>query len=410
MDFDDSPEEAEYRAQAKAWLSENAKEYLTPPPEGLSEADNIKRSKEWQAKKAAGGYAAITWPKEFGGAGGTPMQKVIYEQEESGYFLPANIFTIGLGMCIPTMMAYAKPEQLEYFVPRALAGEDVWCQLFSEPAGGSDLAALRTRAIPDGDDWVINGQKIWTSGAQISDYGIVVTRTDPDAVKHKGLTMFFLDMKSPGVEVKPIKQASGAKGFNEVYFTDVRIPDTQRLGDVNDGWNVSLTTLMNERLSISENQSRGVSVSLIMELAQRIEDDNGPMIRNKAVRAKIAEWHYKYMGLRNGRYRTMTALSQGARPGPESSINKAVNAPMLQDIAAFGLDLMDEAGVMMDPDFADFRRSFAEGYMGSPGLRIAGGTDEVMRNIIAERVLGLPPDIRVDKGIPFKDVPTGGAN
>jgi alkylation response protein AidB-like acyl-CoA dehydrogenase len=407
MDFNDSPDEAEYRATAKAWLDTNAKEYLNPPPVGMTEADAIKRSKTWQAKKADGGYAAITWPKEFGGAGGTPMQKVIYEQEESGYFMPANIFTIGLGMCIPTMMAYATPKQLEHYVPRGLKGEDIWCQLFSEPAGGSDLAALRTKAIPDGDDWIINGQKIWTSGAQIADYGILVTRTDPDVPKHKGLTMFFLDMKSPGVEVKPIKQANGAKGFNEVFFTDVRIPDSQRLGDVGDGWNVSLTTLMNERLSISENAQRGVSVSLIMELAQQLEDENGPLIRNKAVRAKIAEWHYKYMGLRNGRYRTMTALSQGARPGPESSINKAVNAPMLQDIAAFGLDLMDEAGVLMDPDLADFRRAFAEGYQGSPGLRIAGGTDEVMRNIIAERVLGLPADIRVDKGIPFKDIPTG---
>jgi len=407
MDFNDSPEEAEYRATARAWLDENAKQYLNPPPEGLTEADNILRSKEWQASKASGGYAAITWPQEFGGAGGTPMQKVIYEQEESGYYLPANIFTIGLGMCIPTMMAYATPEQLEYHVPRALKGEDVWCQLFSEPAGGSDLAALRTKAIPDGDDWVINGQKIWTSGAQISDYGIVVTRTNVDVPKHKGLTMFFLDMKSPGVEVKPIKQASGAKGFNEVFFTDVRIPDSQRLGEVGDGWNVSLTTLMNERLSISENAQRGVSVALILELAKRLEDDHGPMIHNKAVRAKIAEWHAKYMGLRNGRYRTMTALSQGARPGPESSINKAVNAPMLQDIAMFGLDLMDQAGVMMDPDLDEFRRAFSEGYQGSPGLRIAGGTDEVMRNIIAERVLGLPGDIRVDKGIPFKDIPTG---
>jgi acyl-CoA dehydrogenase len=305
------------------------------------------------------------------------------------------------------MMAYATPEQLEHYVPRGLKGEDVWCQLFSEPAGGSDLAALRTKAIPDGDDWIINGQKIWTSGAQIADYGILITRTDPDKPKHKGMTMFFLDMKSPGVVVKPIKQSSGGKGFNEVFFTDVRIPDSQRLGDVDDGWSVSLTTLMNERLSISENAQRGVSVSLIMELAQQIEDENGPLIRNKAVRAKIAEWHSKYMGLRNGRYRTMTALSQGARPGPESSINKAVNAPMLQDIAMFGLDLMDQAGVMMDPDLAEFRRAFSEGYLGSPGLRIAGGTDEVMKNIIAERVLGMPGDIRVDKGIPFKDIPTG---
>jgi alkylation response protein AidB-like acyl-CoA dehydrogenase len=214
-------------------------------------------------------------------------------------------------------------------------------------------------------------------------------------------------MKSPGVEVKPIKQASGGRGFNEVYFTNVRIPDSQRLGAVGDGWKVSLTTLMNERLSISENSQRGINFEALMKLANAVDGGRGPAIQDKAVREQLADWYAKYMGLRNGRYRTMTALSQGARPGPEASINKAVFASMLQDMASFGLDLLDTAGIAYDPELEGFRRQFAEAYMGSPGLRIAGGTDEILRNIIAERVLGLPPDIRADKGIPFNKVPTG---
>ncbi|MBI1180497.1 MAG: acyl-CoA dehydrogenase, partial [Alphaproteobacteria bacterium] len=302
---------------------------------------------------------------------------------------------------------YATPEQQKRYVPRALSGEEIWCQLFSEPAGGSDLAALRTKSERDGDDWVINGQKIWTSGAQFSDYGILVTRSDPTVPKHQGLTFFFLSMKTPGVEVKPIKQASGASGFNEVYFTDVRIPDSQRLGAVGEGWKVSLTTLMNERLSISENQQRGINFDMLLRLAASVDAADGPAIRSKAVREQLAGWYAKYMGLRNGRYRTMTALSQGQRPGPEASINKAVFAAMLQDMASYGLDLLDTAGVAYDPQLEGFRRQFAEAFMGAPGLRIAGGTDEILRNIIAERVLGLPPDIRPDKGIPFNKVPTG---
>jgi alkylation response protein AidB-like acyl-CoA dehydrogenase len=407
MNFEDSPEEAQFRAQARAWLAENAAEYRKPLPENMTEAETLKMAKAWQAKKAAAGYAAITWPKEVGGMGGTPMQRVIFEQEEAGYNLPPNVFAIGLGMCMPTMLAFATPEQQKRFVPMALAGEEIWCQLFSEPAGGSDLAALRTKAERDGDDWIINGQKIWTSGAQFSDWGIIVTRTDPTVPKHEGLTFFFLDMKSPGIEVKPIKQASGGRGFNEVYFTNVRVPDGQRLGAVGDGWKVSLTTLMNERLSISENQSRGVNFDMLMQLARSVDGADGPAIQSKAVREQLADWYAKYMGLRNGRYRTMTALSQGARPGPEASINKAVFASMLQDMASYGLDLLDMAGVAYDPEVEGFRRQFAEAFMGAPGLRIAGGTDEILRNIIAERVLGLPPDIRADKGIPFNKVPTG---
>jgi alkylation response protein AidB-like acyl-CoA dehydrogenase len=319
--------------------------------------------------------------------------------------VPRGLFEIGLGMCIPTMMAYAKPEQLDRYVRPALRGEEVWCQLFSEPAGGSDLAALRTRAERDGDDWVINGQKIWTSGAHLSDFGIIVVRTDPNVPKHEGLTFFFLDMKSRGIEVRPIHQMSGASHFNEVFFTDVRVPDTQRLGAVGQGWRVSLTTLMNERLAVGE--VHRPDVEDLVELSRSLMLDGTAAIRNGAVRERIAEWYARTQGLKFTRFRTMTALSRGQTPGPENSIHKLVNAGKLQDIASYGMDLMGMAGLVMDDDLAESYAMFQQALLSSPSARIAGGSDEILRNIIAERVLGLPADIRVDKDRPFNQVPTG---
>jgi alkylation response protein AidB-like acyl-CoA dehydrogenase len=284
-------------------------------------------------------------------------------------------------------------------------GEEVWCQLFSEPGAGSDLAGLRTRAVRDGDEWVINGQKVWTSGAHYSDFGILVTRHDPTLPKHKGLTYFFLDMKSPGVEVRPIKQISGASDFNEVYFTNVRIPDSQRLGEVGSGWQVSLTTLMNERLAVGG--APPPDAAELMKLAQRIEVDGVKAIEDPATRAKIAEWYVEAAGLTHIRSRSLTALARGETPGPESSIAKVVSAPKLQEVSSYGADLLDMAGVLTDPAQTLSDALFQSGYLYAPGLRIAGGTDEILRNIIAERVLGLPGDIRVDRGKPFNEIPGG---
>jgi alkylation response protein AidB-like acyl-CoA dehydrogenase len=330
---------------------------------------------------------------------------VIYNQEEDDFVVPRGLYEIGPGMCIPTMMTYATPEQLDRYVQPALRGEEVWCQLFSEPAGGSDLAALRTKAERDGDDWIINGQKIWTSGAHLSDFGIIVVRTDPNVPKHEGLTFFFLDMKSPGIEIRPIHQMSGARHFNEVFFTDVRVPDSQRLGAVGEGWRVSLTTLMNERLAVGDVQRP--EVDDLVELARTVRIDGKPAIQNAAVRERIAEWQARSQGLKFTRFRTMTALSKGETPGPENSIHKLVNASKLQDIASYGLDLMGAGGLVMDEDLAEAYAMFQSALLSSPSSRIAGGSDEILRNIIAERVLGLPPDIRADKGKPFNQVPTG---
>jgi alkylation response protein AidB-like acyl-CoA dehydrogenase len=408
MDFNDTPEEAAFRAEARAFLSANAEPKAGSRPTlrlGGMDAEAVRHCKAWQAKKADAGLAGLTWSKKFGGREASPILQVIYNQEEEDFTVPRGLFEIGLGMCIPTMMAYAKPEQLDRFVRPALRGEEVWCQLFSEPAGGSDLAALRTRAERDGDDWIINGQKIWTSGAHLSDFGIIVVRTDPNVPKHEGLTFFFLDMKSPGIEVRPIHQMSGTRHFNEVFFTDVRVPDAQRLGAMGQGWKVSITTLMNERLAVGE--VARPDVDDLLALSRAVMADGEPAIRGSAVRERIAEWYARSQGLKFTRFRTMTALSRGETPGPENSIAKLVNACKLQDIASYGMDLMGNAGLVVDDDLTEAYAMFQSALLSSPSARIAGGSDEILRNIIAERVLGLPADIRVDKGVPFNRVPTG---
>ena len=413
MNFDDTPEEAAFRAKAREWVQANApKEYeaeLSQASLGritLKKGDMVEVGKAWQKKKFDAGWACLSWPKEYGGRGATPIEKVIWQQEEGVYGKLTQPFQIGEGMCGPTVMAFGSEEDKRRRLPKLASGEEIWCQLFSEPSAGSDVAGLRTRAERDGDGWIINGQKIWTSGAHYSNYGLLFARTDPDAPKHKGLTMFFLDMKSPGVEVRPIKQASGMQEFNEVYFTDVRIPDSQRLGNVGDGWNVSLTTLMNERMSIGSRLATGFPE--IFAFCSDFVTEHGAALDDRAVRARLADWAVKSSGLKYTAYRSLSALSRGERPGPENSIGKLVAGTMVQDIATFAMDLQGAAGALTGAADAEVGGRFQTMWIGAPGTRIAGGTDEILRNIIAERVLGLPGDIRVDKNVPFNKIPTKG--
>ena len=401
MDFNDTPQEAAFRAEVQNWLTANV-----PTEAELADMDYIGRAKLWQKKKHDAGWACIRWPKAHGGRDASAIEQVIFNQEESKFDTPAGIFAIGQGMCAPTMMTWATEEQNQRFMPPLASGEEVWCQLFSEPAGGSDLAALRTKGVKDGDDWIVNGQKIWTSGAHYSDFGVLVLRTDPEAPKHQGLTYFFLDMKSPGVEIKPIRQLTGGANFNEVYFTDVRIPDSQRLGEVGQGWQVALTTLMNERASIGGGSS-AVNVDMAYRIANEVMIDDKPAIEDGAVRAKLANWYVQESGLRFTGYRSMTAISRGEIPGPENSIGKLVGAPKNQEMASFCMDLLEMSGAIWDDEMSKEAGIIQMNYMGAPGLRIAGGTDEIMANIIAERVLGMPQEPRMDKGMPFSEVPTG---
>ncbi len=406
MDFADNASEAKFRKEASEWLSANAerKQHARDIWRASGNDGGLAEAKEWQRKLQSAGWACLHWPKEYGGRGASPMERVIWSQELAKYKIPGGFFEIGQGMAGPVMMTYATDEQKKEHLTPMAAGEKVWCQLFSEPSAGSDLAGLETKAVQqDNGDWIINGQKIWTSGAHFSDYGIIVTRHDPSLPKHQGLTYFFFDMKSPGVEVRSIKQISGGSNFNEVYFTDLRIPDSQRLGAVGDGWKVSLTTLMNERLAVGD--ASGPDFDEAFDLASSTMVGNHRALDDGEVRAKLAQWYCEMSGLRYTKFRNISALSRGQTPGPEASITKIVSANKLQAIGAFGLDLCGSVANARIP--GDDSSMFQLAYLAAPGLRIAGGTDEILRNIIAERVLGLPQDPRADKGIPFKDVPRG---
>ena len=406
MDFNDTREEAEYRAAARAFLDKHA----TPLPAGASAQafavasteDDVKRSQEWQATKYDNNWACLTWPKAYGGQDATPIQQVIWTQEEARYDTPANIFAIGIGMLGPTLMAHGTEAQKSTHLNRMARGDDVWCQLFSEPAAGSDLAGLRTRSVRDGDDWVINGQKIWTSGAHYSRYGLLITRSDPHQPKHKGLTYFILDMQSEGVETRQIRQVSGTSNFNEVFFSDVRIPDSNRVGEVNEGWRGALTTLMNERATIQGRGLGGFGPETLVRLASEVDTLHGKAIDDPAVRQRIADFYIRASGLKYTGYRNLTALSKGATPGPEASIGKMIGGPLRQQMAAFGMELQGLAGSVMDSSF-----ECQQNYLAAPGGRIAGGSDEIMRNIVAERVLGLPAEPRVDKEVAFNEIPGG---
>ena len=407
MDFNDTPQEAEFRAKCRAWLEANAelktKKTNSAKSMNIGNKSLLEAAAEWQKKKYDSGWAMIHWPKEFGGIGATPIERIIWAQEESKFNVPKGVYEIGLGMAGPVMMEYATEEQKERYLPPMAEGKEIWCQLFSEPSAGSDVAGLRSKAVQDGENWVVNGQKVWTSGAHFSDFGILVVRHDPSLEKHKGLTFFFVDMKSPGIEVKPIKQLTGGSSFNEVYFNDVVIPDSQRLGEIGDGWKVAITTLMNERLAVGD--ADGVDANEAFELAKKHDKDGEQLIDNNAVRESIADWYCEASGLKNTKLRTMSALSRGDTPGPEASITKIVSANKLQAIGNFGMDSSDMSGMLMD-EKSDFIK-FQMAWMGAAGLRIAGGTDEILKNIIAERVLGLPQEARADKGLAFKDIPSG---
>ena len=406
MDFDDTPEEAAFRAEVRTFLERHAtlkRSSAERHSQGAPDDEMVARARAWQARKAEHGFASITLPRKWGGRDGKPIEQVIYNQEESGFDVPRGVFEVTLGMCIPTLLAYANEALLERYVGPALRGEAIWCQLFSEPSAGSDLAALRTRAERDGDDWVVNGQKIWTSHANIADYGLLLTRTDFKAHKHAGLTAFFIDMRAPGVEVRPIKRVSGDHSFNEVFFDNLRIPDAQRLGAVGEGWKVALTTLSHERLAIAE--TGGPTFADVFRFASEPRGDGAKPIANPAVRERLADWFMQTAGVKYTRYRVMTALSRGQKPGPEASIAKAVTAAKLQDMTKFVYDQMGPAAVVSDAALARQGALYQEATLYAPGKRIAGGTDEVLRNIIAERVLGLPADLRVDRGVPFDEIP-----
>ena len=404
MDFDDTPEEAEFRAEVRAWLTQN----VEPRPNGsvLDLDARFVRARRFLAAKAAKGYAAITWPKEFGGLGGTEIQHIIFLQEQAKVDVPtmhgSDFFSVGINLCGGTILKCGTDEQRHRFLPRILRAEEIWCQLFSEPSGGSDLAAVRTRAVRDGEDWLITGQKVWTTYGQFSDFGLCLARTDPAVPKHRGLTMFIVDMRSPGVEVRPIRQMSDEAEFNEVFLDDVRVSDRFRIGAVNDGWKVALTTLGHERSTAAT--LTFIEWQHILKIAQQAKINNQPAIEDGRTREKVVECWLNSFGVRLMAYRSQTALARGAVPGPEESWAKIIITGQGQRSAIAAMDMLGALGSLTAEELGDYWHPVEEGWYWAPAFRIAGGTDEILRNILAERVLGLPPDVRVDRDIPFNKI------
>lgn len=405
MDFEDTPELATFRTEVRAWLDANAERRTDKLHMGMEGEEAFLEAKAWYRKKSEAGFACLTWPREYGGAGLSSLHEVVWAQEVENYRTRDAHFVIGIGNCGPAIMHFAAEEAKRELLPRMASAEDVWCQLFSEPGAGSDVAGLRTRAERDGDNWNVNGQKIWTSGAQHSDYGVVLTRTDPDVSKYKGLTLFMIDMRQAGVEVRPIRQMDGGQHFNEVFFRDAVIPDHYRLGEVGGGWTGALTVLMSERLAISGVQPTGFPQFL--DLVKDLELDGEPVAQDPIVRDNLATWYSQYAGLQSANKRMITAVAKGGIAGAEASLGKLVGAVMNQEIANFTCQLLGQAGVIQDESLSPDNGHFQHSVLFSPGVRLAGGTDEVMRNIIAEQVLGLPQEPRADKGMAFKDIPTG---
>jgi alkylation response protein AidB-like acyl-CoA dehydrogenase len=354
------------------------------------EAAEIAAAKVWKAMEFDAGFGWITGPEEYGGRSLPAAYERAYREVASRYSYPSQgIFGIGLGMVAPTILAHAIPEVKERYLRSMYRGDIVGCQLFSEPVAGSDLAGIQTKAVRDGDEWLLSGQKVWTSGAHYSDIGEIITRTSPDKPKHKGLTMFVVDMKATGVDVRPLRQMTGGASFNEVFFEEVRVPDSHRLGDVDEGWTVALTTLMNERAAIGGGGAGlgTINFARFKEMAQHFSSDEDPVTRQR-----LADIYIRLAVARYTTQRAMAKIRSGQLPGPEMSIAKLA---LTQNMSVIAQTLGEVLGPRLVADTNEWGTfAWSEFVLGIPGMRVAGGTDEIMRNIVGERVLGLPKEPR----------------
>ena len=396
---------AERREEEKAFVWGEGADMMGAFEERSRESEEriVGDAKTWRGKKFAAGFGWITGPKKFGGRELPGAFDKAYSRLEAQYRTPnESIFGIGLGMVAPTILAHATDEAKEQYLTAMWSADIVACQLFSEPGAGSDLASLSTKALRDGEEWIITGQKVWTSGAQYSDIGEIICRTNPDLPKHKGLTGFIVDMHAPGIEIRPLRQMTGGASFNEVFFNEVRVPDSHRLGDENNGWNVALTTLMNERASIGGGGSTASNADnpLIVRLIAMVQHfglNNDPLVRDE-----LAALITGYRVASYNNQRAMAKIRSGQTPGPEMSIAKmalTINQTKLGNFAARVL------GPRIQADTGEWGTySWGNLLLGTPGLRIAGGSDEVMRNIVGERVLGLPKEPGIDSVSPFRDL------
>jgi acyl-CoA dehydrogenase len=406
MDFEESSDERAFRAEAREWLQARAKPrragadpehfHLSGDPTPEAETAHVRACKAWQRTLYDAGWAGITWPKEAGGRGGAGWQQRIFNEEQARFDVAVGVFAVGIGMAGPTIIAWGTEEQQQRFLPPMLRGDEIWCQLFSEPGAGSDLAGLRTRAVPDGDEWIVDGQKVWTSGAHYSDWGILLARSNPEVPKHRGITAFLVDMRSPGVDVRPLRQITGVAHFNEVFLSDVRIPDANRLGASGDGWRVANTMLSNERALIGGGGR--VSFREITALAQHCGATDDPVLRQQLAQSYTRMQLIKWLG-----WRARSRKDQGL--GPEASVLKLAASRRQELDGDLVVALQGSAGLLHGDDAVN-GGYWQNMFLSQWSSRLGGGTEQVQRNVIGDRVLGLPPDVRVDKDVAFRELPT----
>jgi alkylation response protein AidB-like acyl-CoA dehydrogenase len=396
MDFTLTPEQQSFRDEVRSWLSRNLPGDWSSKAQAASDVPREAAYdflRQWQRKMYEAGFVGLTWPKESGGRGLTFMEEMILQEEMAVARAPGVLNILAVGMAGPTINAYGTDEQKKRYPPKMLSCEEIWCQGYSEPNSGSDLAALQTRAVKDGEYYVINGQKVWTSLAHIADWMMLLARTDPSAPKHKGITYFLLDMHAPGVTVKPLKQITGDAEFNEVYFDNVRVHESQILGGLNNGWAVGLTTLMYERLALGFGLQVRLRIALdgLVDLARRSTKNGVPATRDPLMRQKLAQmWIdtevFKYTGAR-----AITKLLKGELPGPEASSGKMMWVEGHQRVQEMAMELQGPyAQLMSGSRWAVENGLWQYGFLRSRANSIEGGTTEIQKNIIGERVLGLP--------------------
>jgi alkylation response protein AidB-like acyl-CoA dehydrogenase len=400
MDLNPTPQDEAFRQQVRSWLNENL------PKKKL---ETIEERKEWHRKLYEAGYLGMGWPKEYGGQNARPMEQAIVGAEMARVNAPAAVNGLGIGIVGPTIIHHGTEEQKQRYIKNILTAEEIWCQLYSEPNAGSDLAGLRTRAELDGDDYIVNGQKIWTSGGLNSDWGILLARTDQEAPKHQGISCFLLDMHAPGVEVRPIKQISGSSEFCEVFFTNVRVPAANLVGELNRGWQIAQTTLSYERggNTLSRVSRQTAQFDRLLEVAKTLKRNGRPAIEDPIIRQQLGQMYAEIEVLRYATLRLLSRLEKGLRPGPDSSISKLYYSELdkrLQEMTQAILGPYGQLTNGLSPDLSldggegeGDGGTWAHSFVWSRAGTIYAGSNEIQKNIIGERVLGLPKEVRADR-------------
>ncbi|WP_416903809.1 acyl-CoA dehydrogenase family protein [Micromonospora echinospora] len=394
MNLDDAPAQAELRARARAWLAAHAAPRTSASVDRADDEAAVARGRAWQRTKFEAGWAGLTWPRSFGGAGRPLIDQIVWDQEAARFDVPEETFIVSTMLAGPTVIDAGTDEQRARHLPPMLDGRAVWCQLFSEPAAGSDLAGVTTRAVRGDGGWVVTGQKVWNSGAHYADWGLLLVRTDPAAAKHAGLSYLLLDMRSPGVTTRPIRQITGAEHFNEVFLDDVFVPDREMLGAPGDGWRIARLTLAHEREGLAVR--RRVDVEAFLELVRSARSAGGPAAGRADVRQQVAEIWMRAQALQMLHDRVLTSIARGRSPGAEGSVGKLLGAELVNRVGRLALELQGADGLLDGPEARDAGR-WQHAFLDATARRIAGGSDEIQRDIISERVLGLPREPRVTR-------------